>query len=132
MLRNSAPSTGTEPSQGICEVRRRSLACRRPAIAKLWPSRSSIVVTASRLMSDGMVVPEIVTALAKSSSLTSGAIRRLLMPLERTVGGRAADRNWKFAASQELSGIPGQRHQIGFGQSANQSLCFEGGDQHID
>ena len=31
----------------------------RPAIAKLWPSRNSIVVRASRLVSDGTVKPEI-------------------------------------------------------------------------
>src|SRR5215475_6126029 len=86
MLLNKAPRTGTDPSQGICDRSLRSLACSRPAIAKLWPSRSSIVVTASRLISDGTVVPEIVTALAKSSSLTSGAIRRLIRPFCRTVG----------------------------------------------
>ena len=42
---------------------RRFLACSSPAIAKLWPSRNSIVVRASRLVSDGITKPEIVTAL---------------------------------------------------------------------
>ena len=56
-------------------------------MAKLWPSRNSTVVVASRLTSEGTVVPEIVTALAKSSSLTEGARRRLMTPFER---GRSA------------------------------------------
>src|ERR1700704_1965966 len=86
MLLNREPSTGTDPSQGSCERRRVSWACNRPAIAKLCPSRNSIVVIASRLISDGTVVPEIVTALEKSSSLTSGAIRRLIKPFWSTVG----------------------------------------------
>ena len=42
---------------------RRFLACSSPAIAKLWPSRNSIVVRASRLVSDGIMKPEIWTAL---------------------------------------------------------------------
>src|SRR6185369_8409455 len=38
------------------------------------------------LINDGTMVPEICTALVKSSSLTSGAIRRLIRPFCRTVG----------------------------------------------
>ena len=55
-------------------------------MAKLWPSLSSTVVVALRNRIDGIVVPEIVTALVKSSSLTSGLIDRLIIPLLRTVG----------------------------------------------
>ena len=61
-LRNNVPKTGTEPIQGSCDKLPMLLDCKRPAIAKLWPLRSSIVVRASRLVRDGMVVPEIVTA----------------------------------------------------------------------
>ena len=55
-------------------------------MAKLWPSRSSMVVVAERSMMDGTVVPETVTALAKSSSLTVGLMDRLMMPELSTVG----------------------------------------------
>ena len=65
---------------------RRFLACSSPAIAKLWPSRNSIVVRASRLVSDGIAKPEIWMACAKSSSLTDGARRRLMTPPAKTVG----------------------------------------------
>ena len=41
------------------------LDCSSPAIAKLWPSRNSIVVRASRLVSDGTVKPEIWMALCE-------------------------------------------------------------------
>ena len=65
---------------------RRFIDCSSPAIAKLWPSRNSIVVRASRLVSDGTMKPEIWMACVKSSSLTDGARRRLMMPLAKTVG----------------------------------------------
>ena len=58
LLLNSAPRT-TDPIQGSCETLRALSDDSRPAIAKLWPSRSSIVVRASRLVSDGTVKPEI-------------------------------------------------------------------------
>ena len=53
---------------------------------KLWPSRSSTVVRASRLLIEGITKPDIVTAVAKLSSLTDGASRKLMMPFSRTVG----------------------------------------------
>src|SRR5262249_13841882 len=53
-LPNRGPRTGTEPIQGSCEMLRRLFSCSRPAIEKLWPSRSSTVVRASRLLIDGM------------------------------------------------------------------------------
>ena len=68
------------------EMSPRLLFCSRPAIAKLWPSRSSIVVLVWRLDRAGMSKPEMRTALTKSSSLTDGARRRLMMPLASTVG----------------------------------------------
>src|SRR5664280_1520748 len=55
-------------------------------MAKLWPSRNWIVVCALRWSIDGIVVPDIVTDWVKSSSLTSGAIRRLIKPSFNTVG----------------------------------------------
>src|SRR5262249_23370126 len=80
-----------EPIQGSCETARRLSACNRPAMEKLWPSRSSTVVRASRLLIEGTLKPLIVTACAKLSSLTDGAKRRLMMPFSRTVGLKV---NW--------------------------------------
>src|SRR5713101_5015972 len=88
-------------------------------MAKLWPSRSSMVVRASRLMSDGIVKPEICTALAKSRSLTAGTRRKLMMPLASTVGKKAG-------------GIARQCNQIRLGKPANQILCFQRADHHVN
>ena len=125
----------------------------RPAIAKLWPSRNSTVVRASRLVSDGTLKPEICTACAKLSSLTDGARRRLMMPFARTVGVNVnctpnglywmvmtgtppvlpgcADGHRKFAAGQKRGGIAGERNQVGLGQSADQSFRFQGSQSNI-
>ena len=59
-LRNSAPSTGTSPSQGSCEIAFWPTLCSRPPITKLWPSRSSTVVEARRTISGGTEMPPIV------------------------------------------------------------------------
>ena len=123
---------------------RRFLACSSPAIAKLWPSRNSIVVRASRLVSDGMLKPEIWTAFAKSSSLTDGARRRLMMPPAKTVGtnvscyaeglpldgddrhaagtSRLRDRHREFAARQEGGGVTGECNQVRLGQASDEAL----------
>ena len=50
-------------------------------MTKLWPSCSSNSVSALRVLMAGMVVPETVTALAKSRVLTSGATCRWMLPL---------------------------------------------------
>src|SRR5262245_2869154 len=86
LLPNNAPRIGTDPIQGSWEIARRLSVCSRPAIEKLWPSRSSTVVRASRFVSDGTTNPLRVTANAKLSSLTDGARRRLMIPFSRTVG----------------------------------------------
>ena len=152
-LRNSAPSTGSDPIHGSCEMFRYCAACSRPAIAKLCPSRSSTVVVAVRRVIAGMVVPEIVTALVKSSSLTSGLIDRLMIPwledrraepqehakifeLDGRRGDTDArghrDRHRNLAASLETRGFAGQGHEIGLSQPLQQALSLERGYQAVD
>jgi hypothetical protein len=78
-------------------------------MAKLWPSRNSTVVRARRVVRAGIVVPEIVTALAKSSALTSGTSFKLMTPRDRTVGVKlsfqiAVDNEpaWRFVMKQTV------------------------------
>ena len=89
-LRNSAPSTGTSPSQGNCEIAFWPLLCSRPPITKLWPSRSSTVVEARRTISGGTRdAGRSCTVWLMSSWLTSGSIFRLIRPPLSTVGVKA-------------------------------------------
>ena len=70
--RNNCPRIGTSPSPGILfttSVTRLSIS---PAMAKLSPSRRSTSVSALRVLMAGIMKPWIVSALAKSSELTSG------------------------------------------------------------
>ena len=60
--------------------------CNRPPSMKLWPSRSSSVVEAWRMISGGTEMPATCTGLLLSSSLTSGLITRLIRPSLSTVG----------------------------------------------
>jgi hypothetical protein len=62
----TARRTGTDPSQGSWSWARAESSCSGPAMAKLWPPRNSTVVRARRVVRAGFVVPEIVTALARS------------------------------------------------------------------
>jgi len=55
------PASGTDPSQGTCARLLAFWADRRPATAKLCPSRNSTVVDALRSDSAGMTVPELTT-----------------------------------------------------------------------
>ena len=48
----------------------------RPAMANVWPSRSSTSVSVLRVVSDGTLKPLIEMELLKSSALTSGATLR--------------------------------------------------------
>jgi len=54
--------------------------CSNPAMAKLWPSRSSIVVLVRRTIRLGSTVLATVIVLVRSSWLTSGSIFRLIRP----------------------------------------------------
>ena len=58
----------------------------RPAITKLWPSPSSILVSILREDSAGMVKPLKDSALAKSSDDTSGLTCMLIVLLAVMVG----------------------------------------------
>ena len=59
-------------------------------MAKLWPSRNSTVVRALRRTEPGMIVPAMVTALVKSSSLTEARPGGLITPRDSTVGTKAS------------------------------------------
>ena len=58
----------------------------RPAIIKLWPEPSSMVVSARRTVNAGTEKPLSVIAPWLESSDTSGRTRSEMRPLERTVG----------------------------------------------
>ena len=76
LLRNSWPRIGMSPMPGIFVIVEFSELFMRPAIANVWPSRSSSSVDVRRVDSAGMRNPLICTALEKSSVLTSGATFR--------------------------------------------------------
>ena len=147
------PSTGIDPIHGNCEIFRESVVCSRPAIAKLCPSRNSMVVVAVRRVSAGIVVPEMLTALVKSSALTSGLIDRLITPLVRTVGRNLNSTPkslnsivgvampipevtamgtgicppaWKLAVS------PRERNKIRRRECPHQTFGFQCGDEAVD
>ncbi len=67
------PITGRSPSNGTFETFEAVSRSISPPITKLSPSPSSTVVSARRVMNAGTDTPLIVTALAKSSWLASGA-----------------------------------------------------------
>ncbi len=83
---NRAPRTGTSAAQGTWFTARIWLFSKRPAMAKLWPSRSSTWVEARRVLMAGTWKPWIWTPLRGSSWLTSGAIFRRIWPESSTVG----------------------------------------------
>ena len=94
-------------------------------MAKLWPSRSSTVVRARRVVRDGITVPDNLTAFAKSSSLTSGMSFKLMTPRQNgrretelhaeflvdngdrreSAVLRRNDRHWVFAAPAKKSAV---------------------------
>src|SRR5829696_3074961 len=84
--RNRAPRIGTSPSQGSCCWVSLVTLWRSPAIAKLWPSRSSITVDARRTVIAGIATTPVRTEFVVSMWLTSGSILRLMTPFARTVG----------------------------------------------
>ncbi len=55
-------------------------------MAKLWPSLSSTVVCARRVVRLGMVKPPICSSLCTSSAETSGATLSWIWPLSSTSG----------------------------------------------
>jgi hypothetical protein len=72
-LRNRAPRIGTSPSHGIWSALRLWLVCSSPAMARLWPSRSSTVVLARRVDARNAA-----HRVGEVGSLTSGSITRLM------------------------------------------------------
>ena len=119
----------------------------RPAIAKLWPSRNSMVVRASRLVSDGTVKPEIWYGLREvelahrrrqtqiDDAVSQNRRHERQLHAERLVvdgddrhaagAPRLHDRYRKFAARQEGGGVTGERNQVRLGQSADEALRFQ-------
>src|SRR4029077_17284066 len=78
--RNSSPRTGISPMPGTLEYWAVVRWSSKPAMPKLWPLRSSTVVSACRVAIAGNTKPLMVTALPKSSELTSGkTFRRMVL-----------------------------------------------------
>ena len=77
---------GKSPKPGSLESIALILLRIRPAIAKVWPLFSSIVVSALRVVRAGTWKPRMVTEPTEVSSLTSGAAYNLIVPSPRTVG----------------------------------------------
>ena len=122
------------------------LACSSPAIAKLWPSRNSIVVRASRLVSDGIRKPEVWMACVKvelayrrrQAQIDDAASQdrrheRQLHAEGLELGGddwhaasapRLRRRHRKFAARQEGGGVTGECNQVRLGQASDEALRF--------
>src|SRR5271166_2124324 len=104
LLLNRFPSTGKADNPGILatvSVTRLSI---NPAITKLWPSPSSILVSIRRVDRAGMVKPLNETALAKSSEETSGFTysRSVLLGvmLGLNVSRMPNSRNWMVTAPE--------------------------------
>ena len=115
-----------------------------PAIAKLWPSRSSIVVRASRLVSDGTYetgdldgLREVELAHRRRQAQIDDAVsqdrrhERQLHAEGLVVGGddrhaagapRLRCRHRKFAARQEGGGVTGECNQVRLGQASDEAL----------
>ncbi len=64
------------PIPGIFRIVSLTVLFIRPAMANVWPSRSSTSVSMRRVESAGTRKPSIVTAFWKSSALTSGRTLR--------------------------------------------------------
>ncbi|MNJ34040.1 hypothetical protein D3C77_287380 [compost metagenome] len=77
------------PSPGNLSTAERVVLLIKPLMTKLSPSASEMLVSVRRTVSPGTRVPAMVTALAKSSSLTSGATLRVMRSRLTTVGDRA-------------------------------------------
>lgn len=78
--------TGMSPRPGTLRIDDSAVLFSRPAMANVCPSRSSTSVSARREVSAGMRKPPMMTALLKSSELTSGLIFRLTRSPPSTVG----------------------------------------------
>ena len=74
------------PMPGILRIVSVTVLFIRPAMANVWPSRSSTSVSVRRVVSAGIRKPSTTTALAKSSELTSGLTLRLIRSPPSTVG----------------------------------------------
>ena len=108
---------------------------------------------ASRLVIDGIVKPAFWTACVKSSSLTDGTRRRLMMPPSKTVGtnvnctpkglysvvmignppaARLRRRHRKFAARQKGRGVTGECNQVRLCQASDEALGFQCGQSNVE
>ena len=80
------------------------LSCNSPAMARVWPSRSSTTVWALRVFSPGTGVPPGTSTVprVKSIELTSGSTDRRITSPSRMVGRKASrtpnSRNWMVIA----------------------------------
>ncbi|MCY1182772.1 hypothetical protein D9M73_233480 [compost metagenome] len=88
-LRKKAPMIGRLPSPGNLSTAVRVLLVIRPLMTKLSPSAREILVSVRRTVRPGTWVPAMVTAVEKSSSLTSGATFMVMRLRLTTVGDKA-------------------------------------------
>ena len=130
------------------------LACSSPAIAKLWPSRNSIVVRASRLVIDGITEAgdldgfcEVELAYRRRQAQIDDAAsqdrrhERQLYAEGLELGGddwhaasapRLRRRHRKFAARQEGGGVTGECNQVRLGQASDEALRFQCGQSNVE
>ena len=145
LLRNSRPRIGMSPMPGILPIVLVTVLFISPAIANVWPSRSSTSVSVRRVDSAGTRKPSMMTALAKSSELTSGLTFRLMrsppstvgvklrrMPnslnvMVTRVGARAGlhDRIGILAAGEEAGFLAVGRDQVRLGQALEEALVLQ-------
>ena len=123
-----------------------------PAIASVWPSRSSTTVRALRSVIDGTVPPLTVVACAKLSWLMTGSTSSRITSLGKDLGqeredraeplkldghhGRSArdrralrNREREHAADQEPRGLSVEGDQVGLGQDLRQAVGAQGVDE---
>jgi len=74
------------PIPGIFDIEFVRVLFINPAIANVWPSRSSTSVSVRRVASAGTRKPSRMTAFEKSSELTSGRTFKLIRSPPSTVG----------------------------------------------
>ena len=120
----------------------------RPAIANVWPLRSSSSVDVRRVISAGMRNPCSWMPLAKSSVLTSGGpsgecgrrstvgvkFRRTPNSLNsivmRVAAARLGDGNRELAAGEEAGFLAAFGNQVRLGQALEQAARLQRLDQH--
>ena len=99
------------PRPGILRIDDSAVLFSRPAMANVWPSRSSTSVSVRREVSAGMRKPSRTIALLKSSELTSGLTFRLIRSPPSTVGVKLSRTPYSLKWIVKRAELP-LRHRI--------------------